>query len=207
MFPTIPLVKYADVRAQIRDGDLLLASGRYAFSRIIRLASASPWSHVAILLRVNSIDRVMVLESIETRGVRTVAMSEYVTDFEGTGRGYNGRVAIARHSAFTQPPLTGDMLRAMSQFAVDRLSYPYDEEEVARITARIVGGAIGLPPSEMVRNNEFVCSEYVWECYRLLGIDIPYDTRGFVAPADFARCPEVRLMWELVVLGNQAPGE
>jgi hypothetical protein len=196
-FPALPLAQYPAIRASIRNGDLLLASGNYAFSKIIQAATKTPWSHVAMLIRVDVIDRVMVLESVETKGVRAVALSEYVRNFEGTGKGYNGRLVLAHHSGFTAA--SAAQLQAMSQFAVDRLSYPYDEEEIARITARIVGGALGIPPGVVARNKEYICSEYVGTSYELVNIIIPYDPRGFIAPADFARCPEVTLLYELEV--------
>ena len=42
-------------------------------------------------------------------------------------------------------------------------------------------------------DREYICSEYVWECYKNLGIKIQPDERGFIAPADFARAKEVTL--------------
>lgn len=197
-FPRLPVVQYAAVRDQIQNGDLLLCSGDYMFSKLIQKATNSCWSHVAFVLKVTDIDRVMVLESIEGKGVRTVALSEYVRNFEGTGYGYKGRIAIARHTDFSSKA-TADNLKDMSQFAVDRFAYPYDEEEIARITARIVASAIGFRKGEIKRDQEYICSEYVFECYKHIGIDIPYDKRGFVAPADFARAKKVRLLWELEV--------
>lgn len=197
-FPRLKVVHYQDVRGQIQNGDILLCSGEYMFSKLIQKATDSCWSHVAFVLRVEEIDRVMVLESIETKGVRTVALSEYVRNFEGTGAGYNGRIAIARHDEFPVKA-TIDKLKDMSQFAVDRFAYPYDEEEIARITARIVGSALGFKKGEIKRNEEYICSEYVFECYKRLSIDIPYDPRGFVAPADFAKTEKVHLLWELLV--------
>lgn len=197
-FPQLPLVNYADIRDEIANGDILLCSGEYMSSRLIRKASASCWSHVAFILRADTIDRVMVLESIEGKGVRTIPLSEYVRNFEGSDVGYKGRLALARHADFAAR-LTPDSLKKMSQFAVDRLSYPYDEEEIARITARIIGAFLDFSPGEIARDNEFICSEYVYECYRRIGIDIPYDPRGFIAPADFARAEGMNLQWEIAV--------
>jgi hypothetical protein len=168
------------------------------FSKLIQRATGSVWSHVAFVMRLDAIDRVMVLESIEGKGVRTIPLSEYVADFEGTKAGYNGRLAIARHGQFAAK-CTPDRLKAMAQFAVDRFAYPYDDEEIARITARIVASAVGFKKGEIKRDQEYICSEYVYECYRQIGIDIPYDKRGFVAPADFAKDQNVRLLWELKV--------
>lgn len=197
-FPKLQKEQYANVREQIQHGDILLCSGDYMFSKLIQKATGSCWSHVAFVLKITDIDRVMVLESIEGKGVRTVALSEYVRNFEGTGHGYKGRIAIARHADFSSKA-TPVNLKDMSQFAVDRFAYPYDEEEIARITARIVGSAIGFKKGEIKRDQEYICSEYVFECYKRIGIDIPYDKRGFVAPADFARSEKVSLLWELQV--------
>ena len=197
-FPQLPIKRYAAIRSEIQSGDILLCSGSYIFSKLIQKATGSCWSHVAYVLRLDSIDRVMVLESIEGKGVRTIPLSEYVANFEGTGKGYEGRLSLARHAEFSQKA-TPENLKLMSQFAVDRFAYPYDEEEIARITARIVGSFLGFDKREIERNQEYICSEYVYECYRILGIDVSYDERGFVAPADFARDDRVEVMWELEV--------
>lgn len=197
-FPQLQLVNYSEVRDDIRNGDILLCSGEYMFSKLIQKAIDSCWSHVAFVLRIDEIDRVMVLESIEGKGARTVALSEYVSNFEGTGVGYKGRLAIARHRDFASIA-NPENLKSMSQFAVDRFAYPYDEEEIARITARIVGSFLGFKKGEIKRDQEYICSEYVYECYKRIGIDIPFDKRGFVAPADFARAEQVKLQWELEV--------
>lgn len=197
-FPKLDLMDYQGVRTQIHSGDILLASGEYMFSKLIQRATDSCWSHVAFVMRLDSIDRVMVLESIEGKGVRTVPLSEYVGNFEGSGVGYKGRLAIARHSQFAAKS-TPDKIKSMAQFAVDRFAYPYDEEEIARITARIVGSALGFKKSEIKRDQEYICSEYVYECYKQIGLDVPFDKRGFVAPADFAKDANVRLLWELQV--------
>jgi len=86
----------------------------------------------------------------------------------------------------------------MAQSAVDRFARPY-EEEILCITARIVGSFIGFKKGEIKRNEEYICSEYVFECYKQLGLKIAYDKRGFVAPADFANDANMSLLWELDV--------
>ena len=198
-FPSLTTMKYEDIRTSLISGDVILCSGNYTFSKLIQKATGSCWSHVAFILKLDVVDRVMVLESIEHHGVRTVPLSEYVTNFEGTGKGYGGRMAVLRHSAVDSGIIPPEDFKVMAQFAVDRFGYPYDEEEIARITTRIVGSHLGMSKAELVRNNEFICSEYVYECYKRLGLDIAYDKRGFVAPADFAKDPNMRMMWEIEV--------
>jgi len=195
-FPQLPVRQYADIRSEVKSGDILLCSGNYMFSKLIRKATNSCWSHVACVLRLDAVDRVMVLESIEGKGVRMTPLSEYVTNFEGTGRSYDGRLALARHSEFGQKATT-DGLRQMAQFAIDRLACPYDEEEIGRITARIVASFLGFDRREIQRDQEYICSEYVYECFWILGIEVPYDKRGFIAPADFVRDERVELLWEM----------
>jgi hypothetical protein len=50
---------YDDVRTKIKSGDLLLCSGQRPFSKAIQVATRSIWSHVAFILRLDSVDRVM----------------------------------------------------------------------------------------------------------------------------------------------------
>lgn len=196
-FPNLKKKAYADIRQELESGDILLASGKYVFSKLIQKATDSCWSHVAFVMRLDEIERVMVLESIEGKGVRTIPLSEYVTNFEGSGKGYNGRLAIARHSEF-KDKITPARKKAFAQFAVDRFAYPYDEEEIARITMRIVASKLGFKGKEMKRNEEYICSEYVYECYRKLGIIIQQGNSGFIAPGDFAADNKVTLKFEVV---------
>ena len=194
-FPKRPPVRYRELRPELRSGDLLLCSGTGMFSRMIQAASDSVWSHVAFVMRLDAIDRVMVLESLEPIGVRTVPLRKYVEDYDSCGNPYPGRLAIARHDEFEEKA-NGRALRRLGKFAVDLFGYPYDRDEVARIAARIVAAKMGssrLRARAVRRDREYICSEYVWECYKSLGVGIEYDRRGFVAPADFAKAKGVRL--------------
>ena len=92
--------RYEDIRGALKDGDLLLCSGNYAFSHLIRTVTGSDWSHVAIILKLDMIDRVMVMESVESAGVRTVPLRSYVGDYQASGNPYDGRMLIARHTRF-----------------------------------------------------------------------------------------------------------
>jgi uncharacterized protein YycO len=102
---------------------------------------------------------------------------------------------IARHEAFEN--IADERCRAMAQFAADRLTRPYDNDEIVRIAARIALGARPGKDAKLPRDDAYICSEYVWECYRAAGIDIAPDHRGFIAPRDFAADPGVRALWRL----------
>ena len=66
-----------------------------------------------------------------------------------------------------------------------------------KIASRIVAGFLPFSKAEkraLKHGREYICSEYVFECYKTLGIEIEHDRRGFVAPADFARATDVELV-------------
>jgi Permuted papain-like amidase enzyme, YaeF/YiiX, C92 family len=191
---SIPLLPYDDVRPQIRSGDLLLCSGSRAMSRMIQHSTNSPYSHVAMLWRLENLERILVLESVESIGVRFVPLGHYINDYNHTGMGYPGSVWVARHAAFPvdPPPLT-----RFAQQAVDLLGTVYDTRELAGIALRIVSHKLGLPLYAPTKNTSLICSEFVQICLESIGIYVPYDARGFIAPADYATCPEVTFVCEI----------
>ena len=97
-FPTNSVSNYSGYRDQIQNGDLLLCSGSSRFSRMIQRATGSIWSHVGFVMRLDTIDRVMVLESVESQGVRTVPLRKYLEDYDNEGNSYPGGLVIARHA-------------------------------------------------------------------------------------------------------------
>ena len=58
----LPPQPYESIRGQVRDGDLLLCAATDMGSRLIRWATQSVWSHVAIAFRMAEIDRILILE-------------------------------------------------------------------------------------------------------------------------------------------------
>jgi hypothetical protein len=192
-----PPQNYDLVRGEIQSGDILLCSGSAAFSQLIQAATGSTWSHVAFVLRVDAIDRVMVLESVESIGVRTVPLSNYVRNYNATGKGYPGKLVLARHADFAQ--LTNQQkLNQMSQFAVDCFGCPYNSQDIARIAARIAMHSIQPHPAPIqLSPNTFICSEYAARCYTEIGIDIAWNQLGFIAPSDFAADPKVSAQFQL----------
>ena len=190
IFQTSRAVAYSLARSQIRNGDILLGHGRALFSRAIQAATRSPWSHVAFIWKLDAIDRILVLESVETFGVRAISLSTKING-GSTGRPYRGDLLVARHRDFESLVDDAAMSR-MTAFAVDRLGCRYDPGEVIQIAARIMAGSLRLPVENRHRaGNTYVCSEFAAECYQAIGIEIPWNRRGFISPADFAADPKV----------------
>ena len=192
------VIPYERLRDQIRDGDLMLCSGSAVFSRLIQVATESIWSHVGFVMWLPSLGRLMVLESVESAGVRSVPLSSYLGDYNGTGRGYPGNVLIARHDDFANRALTDEFI----EFAVDRFGWPYHADQIVNIAARIASrGILGKVHPDTDKERAFICSEYVDACYRRLGVTVHWDQFGFVAPADFANDRKVHAIGILDTTG------
>lgn len=195
-FPKDQPVDYDTFRQQIETGDILLCSGSGWFSKMIQGSTESVWSHVGFVMRLDTIDRVMVLESVEPLGVRTVPLRKYLKDYDSQGNPYPGGLILARHQQF-EARAKAKALSRFGQFAVDLFGYPYDKDEIAKIAARIMASHIPFSAKDkkaLAPDREYICSEYAYECYKSIGIEIDYDPRGFVAPADFARTQEISLV-------------
>lgn len=182
---------YSALRGEVRDGDILLCSANDGFSRLIRWATKSPWSHVAIAYRLEEIDRVMVLECVEKIGVRAVPLSNFIARTSSGVHPYPGKILLARHGAMAAKSRQKPW-RKIAVFAFDRLGDRFSPREILKIGLRIAISRFRrrLHPS-LGPKDEFICSEYVARCLRTVGVEVPWDGLGFVAPADIANDPRI----------------
>ena len=196
----LPPRPYDTVAGDIRTGDLILCSGDGAFSKLIRWATGSPWSHIAIAARLDPLGKVIVMESVEKIGVRAVALRSFLTRDSNGRKPYPGRILLARHAEF-EAKSTPEGLKRMADFAADRLGAPFRPSEITKIGLRIAAGALNMKvPGRLDPDDEFICSEYVGKCYEQVGIQIPWDGRGFIAPCDFAAAPPVQAIAQIARL-------
>lgn len=191
-FDDVVKISYYRARSEIRSGDILMCSGKSLFSRLIKRATGSKWSHVAFILRLDTIGRIMVMESVESIGVRTVPLSCYLSNYNGSGKPYDGEMIIARHHDFDQRKV-----HDLSRHAVDVLGHNYNKIEIARISMRILTKMFKKSCKIPSKNtSEYICSEYVYECYKSIGLTLPTSC-GYVAPADFANADNIRPVFKL----------
>lgn len=182
------------IARRVRDGDILLCSGNDAFSRLIGWATRSPWTHVALAYRWAPLHRIMVFESVQRLGVRTVTLERFISQSSTGQKPYPGKIILARHEDYAGA--SGDAaMRRLADFAVDRFGDPFAPIEILKIAARIAFGRTGrVTPKFLQPQNEFICSEYAARCYEAIGVEIPWDQRGFIAPADFANDPKTKAL-------------
>ena len=191
-----PATPYAEARALIQNGDIALFHGNEPFSKLIETFTDGPFSHVGFVWRMDDIDRVMLLESVDQLGVRLIPLS---TKLNGNSADppYTGQMIIARHRDFPVGIANAghddnQKFRDMTKFAVDRVGCPYSALDIAGIASRILVGFAGVTAAQkLVPSNSYICSEYAWQCYKQIGIDIPFNAEKFIAPNDFARAEKV----------------
>ena len=91
---------FGAVSRRVRDGDILLCSGNDPFSRLISWSTKSPWTHVALAYRWPALGRIMVFESVQQLGVRTVPLSKFISQSSTGQKPYPGKIILARHEDY-----------------------------------------------------------------------------------------------------------
>jgi len=184
----LPAEDLATISAKIRNGDLLFCSANDPFSRLIGWSTKSPWTHVGIAWRLESVGRIVALECVQKIGVHSVAIERFISQTSSGQRPYPGKIVLARHADIA----ARDHLQPLIDFAIDCMGDPFSQAEVAKIGMRIAFARTRREmPEQLKAKDEFICSEYVDRCYRTVGVEIPWDGKGFIAPADIANDPKV----------------
>jgi|GEM_PF-2671579 hypothetical protein len=198
-FPDLDMQAYAGFRNELRTGDLLFASGQRAFSRMVQQASQCCWDHVALIWRLEPFDRLMVLESHEHHGVRVLPLSRFVRSYEGGTRGFEGRLAVARHRRFAECA-SSDALRQMADYAWSALGQPASRERSEVLIARVFSPALHLHCRPEAGELCWLSAEFVAGCYQCLGLHLQVDPQEQpVTPAAFAQDPNLLWLCELEV--------
>ncbi len=192
---------YDEVRKLVQDGDLFLCQGHDPFSRLIRWSTKSPWSHIAIAFRIDSLDEVIVIESVQNIGVRAVALSEFCSKDSTGASPYPGKILLARHNAYGGGP-EDPKVRKMARFAFNHLGNKFAPQEITKIGLRIAAARLmgaRHTPHMLLPDDEFICSEFVAAAFDAAKVKIPWDGLGFIAPSDFAIDPDMEAIAQVDV--------
>ena len=185
----LPAEDLATISPKIRNGDLLFCSADDPFSRLIGWSTKSPWTHVGIAWRWESVGRIVALECVQKIGVHSVAIERFISQTSSGQRPYPGKIVLARHADIEA---RGE-LQPLIHYAIDCMGDPFSPAEIAKIGMRIAFARTGREmPEQLKAKDEFICSEYVDRCYRKVGVEIPWDGKGFIAPSDIANDPKVK---------------
>ncbi len=184
----LPTRHYESIRNELQTGDIVFCSGGYFFSKIIQRFTKSVWSHVGVIYKDETLNRVLILESETLIGVRLAPVSKYVKDYHGKNRPYKGRMVIAR--VFPQADL--NKLKLGISHGMDELTKPYDNWEIGRIAFRKIFG-IGKRSDD----RKYICSELVYEVYRYAEIKFLFNNQ-LISPDDIWKDERIKMKYRIL---------
>lgn len=175
------ITPYDEIRDKLLTGDVVFCAGRYWFSRLISLSTGSPITHAGIVIRLDEVDRVLLLEAVEVAGVRLQPLSRLADS-------YRGMVFVARGCV-------GD-IESAATWGMDQLAKPYSYLTIAALALRILRGS-GRRGDPDKRG--YVCSEFAARWLALAGeTDLfPDDTIELLTPADLWEHSSMELLARL----------
>lgn len=165
---------YADLRGELRTGDILLFSGKGGISDGIKFFCGSKWSHVAMVYRFTDnsgdSDSVFCWESTTlsnipdaetgklTRGVQRVELSERLERCFASGY----EVSVRR----LNQNLDMNMLKALDAFRREVSGRPY-EKNWLELVKSAYDGWLGMNKEDL---SSLFCSEMVAAAYQRMGL-------------------------------------
>jgi hypothetical protein len=148
----------------------------------------------------------MACESVHTIGVRAVPIAKFIQRTSSGVTPYPGNIILARHADFKRNVGRDPAARRrLGDFAVDRFGDPFSSREILKIVGRMAFGRSNRAmPRVLAPDHEFICSEYVAKCFEQVGIQIAWDGKGFIAPADIALDPKMEAVAQFAIPGRAA---
>jgi hypothetical protein len=184
-FDNLPKVKFGDIANQLQQCDILFISGSSLISKAIELNTSSIFSHIALIVIWE--DKVLLLESIEDDGIHALPFSQYLNNYDNSGKPYDGRLFIGRYN----PLAPTDKAKILDR-SVDYLNKKYDDETYLKLISRLI-----LPLAKYTDNGTYTCSEYIGICYNAAGIEFNTNSGGFIFPEHIAADEHITPLWEI----------
>lgn len=184
-------MKYESIRDDLHIGDLVLFSGKGNISDGIKFFTASKWSHIGVVVKIEEWDSILLWESTtlsniadaidgkSKQGVQTVALSDRIDT-------YDGDVAI-RMLVVNRTP---QMIQSMKDFRKEVKNRPYEQNRMELVKAAY-DNIFGANEEDL---SSLFCSELVAELYQRMGLlsdDLPSNE---YTPADFSEKKNLQLL-------------
>ena len=170
------MVKYAQVRDQIKNGEVLMYKGRGLVSSVIRWVTHSPYSHAALAVWWNQ--RLMVMEA-KGQGVIVNPTSRSIRHYRGDVEWFSCKKEISED----------DRLR-MVKFAQEELGKSYGRWKAILLGIKILFEHDLEKRDRLKREKRLFCSEYVAQIYNFIGLDLKKGRSDrFTKPDDIANSP------------------
>jgi hypothetical protein len=168
--------KYEEVRLQIKNGDVIMYTGKKIFARLISWLTRSPYSHAGIAVWWN--ERLMVMEAV-MRGVTIAPLSHNICQHHGNVEWFTCKKEISEE----------DRLR-MVIFAQEELGKSYARWKAVLFGLRVLFKRDLSKKDELRMENKLFCSQYVAQIYNSIGLDLKRHREDrFMSPGDITRSP------------------
>ena len=172
-------VSYQNIRTELDTGDIVIFGGQYRMSKIIRLVTRFPASHVASIIREN--DRIGFIEASEG-DMYPEREGVIISQFSNSIPFYKGDIWIARLAADVRKKADIEKMKAFLQ---EQVGKGYDYQNMPKAGFDFLD-RIGITRSEENLSQMF-CSELVAAGLKVAGI-LPEDINvSEVSPADIVK--------------------
>jgi hypothetical protein len=160
---------YEEIRSSLKTGDIVLFSGKSAFSLLIKVGTKSKWSHVGMILNLTEYDFVTIwestpssdLEDLDTnthnKGVQLVPLSLRIDT-------YKGDIAIRRLQGVD---LGEEAINKLMKLRHELKGRKYEKDEIELLKATYDKGPLEYNEEDL---SSLFCSELVAEAYQCLGL-------------------------------------
>ncbi len=166
-------ISYDAIRPHIKSGDVLMFTGKYWISAIIKLLTHSSYSHAGIVAWWNK--RLMVMEA-DSKGVVVSRLSSKLDKYKGEVEWYVCRKEISDEDR-----------KKMVDFAQEELGKSFAKWRALLFGWRVFFKKSLSKKDEFRRSNKLFCSHYVAEIYNHIGIDLKKNREDrFMSPRDIA---------------------
>lgn len=175
---------YSSIRSELKTGDLVLFSGKGAFSDIIKYGTLSKWSHVGMILNIPEYEFLTVWESttlsdvrdlesnLPRKGVQLVPLSSRVQK-------YSGDISVRRLQGGALPANSLSSLMALRSELRGKV-YELSKLELLKSA---YDGPFGHNSEDL---SSVFCSELVAEAYQRLSLLTEEKPSNEYTPADFS---------------------
>jgi hypothetical protein len=170
------ILRYEEIRDQIKNGDVLMYKGRGLISSIIQWVTRSPYSHAGIAAWWN--ERLMVLEA-KGRGVVVSPFSRNIKEYRGDVEWFSCVREISDEGRLN-----------MVIFAQEELGKRYGRLKTIGLGLKTLFERNMEKRDRLKKESKLFCSEYVAQIYNSIGMDLKKQRSDrFMKPGDIAESP------------------
>ena len=160
-------MKYEEFRKRCKTGDMILMSGNYAGSKLIKFMTKCEWSHCGIIIKVPEYDMVLLWEATIKSKTKSVETGEFVDGVALVGmsdklRNYNGHIGFK----FLSKELDDKQKKQLGELRTELSGKAFEEDKLEIVNAAY-DGPFGRNTEDL---SSIFCSELVAEAYQRVGI-------------------------------------